>query len=160
MLAVWGLRGAGKTQLVLDYLHRHRSDYKATFLVEAGRNELIEHDFVYMYQLLSGLRTIAGQVVVKVDDAVAGVKSWLSSRASGWWLLVFDGADTIDDAEEDEYIDLPHYVPELGLLDVIVTTRSTTAKDVAALDGVEVGEMEEDQVIDLFYALSTLKDRS
>jgi tetratricopeptide (TPR) repeat protein len=159
MLAVWGLGGAGKTQLVLDYLHRHRPDYKATFWIEAGRKELIERDFVCIYQLLFGLRTTAGQEVIKADEAVAGVKSWLSSRTSDRCLLVIDGADTVDDEEDDEYIDLMHYVPESRLLDVIVTTRSATAKDMTALDGVEVGEMEEEQAVDLFYALSTLKDR-
>jgi tetratricopeptide (TPR) repeat protein len=160
MLAVWGLGGAGKTQLVLDYLHRHRSDYKATFWIEAGRKDLIERDFVCIYQLLFGLRTTAGQEVIQADDAVAGVKSWLSNRTSDRCLLVIDGADTIDDEEDDEYIDLMHYVPESRLLDVIVTTRSATAKDVTALDGVEVSEMEKAQAIDLFYALSELKDRS
>jgi hypothetical protein len=31
ILAIWGLGGIGKIQLVLDYLQHHRSDYKATF---------------------------------------------------------------------------------------------------------------------------------
>ena len=46
MLAVWGLGGAGKTQLVLNYLRRHRTEYKATFWIEAGRKELVKRDFV------------------------------------------------------------------------------------------------------------------
>ena len=36
-LVVWGLGGAGKTQLVLDYVQQHRAEYKATFWIKAGR---------------------------------------------------------------------------------------------------------------------------
>lgn len=160
MLAVWGLWGAGKTQLVLDYLCQHRTEYKATFWIEAGRKESIERDFVYIYQLLFGVRMTAGQEIIKVDDAVLGVKSWFASRCDDRWLLVFDGADTVDDDKSNEYVNIRHYMPDSALLDVIITTRSRTAKDMTPLDGVEVGEMEEDQAVELFYALSTLKNRS
>ena len=160
MLAVWGLGGAGKTQLVLNYLRQHQNDYKATFWIEAGRKESIERDFVYLYQLLFGVQMTTSQEVIRADDAVAGVKSWLSSKSSDRWLLVLDGVDVVDDEKDDEYVDVMHYVPESRLLDVIVTTRSRTAKDMTALDGVEVSEMEEDQAVSLFYALSKLKDRN
>jgi len=46
---VWGLGGAGKTQLVLDYVRQYRTDYKATFWIEAGRKESLERDFVNLY---------------------------------------------------------------------------------------------------------------
>ncbi|KAH7122357.1 hypothetical protein B0J11DRAFT_581064 [Dendryphion nanum] len=159
MLAVWGLGGAGKTQLVLDYLCQRRTDYKATFWIEAERNDLIERDFVAIYRLLFEVHITTGQEIIKANDAVARVKSWLSNRSRDRWLIVFDGADSVDD-EDDGYIDLMRYVPESRFLDVIVTTRSRTAKDVTALEGVEVGEMEEAQAVDLFYTLSALKDRS
>jgi len=48
-LVVWGLGGAGKTQLVLDYVRQYRTDYKATFWIEAGRKESLERDFVNLY---------------------------------------------------------------------------------------------------------------
>jgi late competence protein required for DNA uptake (superfamily II DNA/RNA helicase) len=36
-LVVWGLGGAGKTQLVLDYVQQHRAEYKATFWIACTR---------------------------------------------------------------------------------------------------------------------------
>ena len=51
---MWGLGDAGKTQLVLDYVRQYRTDYKATFWVEAGRKESLERDFVNLYQALFG----------------------------------------------------------------------------------------------------------
>ncbi|EFQ86507.1 hypothetical protein PTT_18230 [Pyrenophora teres f. teres 0-1] len=41
-LVVWGLGGAVKTQLVLDYVRQHRAEYKATFWIEAARKESLE----------------------------------------------------------------------------------------------------------------------
>ncbi|RYP57926.1 hypothetical protein DL769_009196 [Monosporascus sp. CRB-8-3] len=160
LLAVWGLGGAGKTQLVLDYLCRFRTEYKAVFWIEAGQKESIERDFVYIYRLLFEVRTTAGQEGIKADDAVLGVKSWFSGRRDDRWVVVFDGADAIDDENDDKYVDLSRYIPESPLLDVIITTRSRTAKDMTSLDGVEVGEMQESQAVDLFCSLSTLKDQS
>ena len=49
ILVVWGLGGAGKTQLVLDYLRCYRNEYKATFWIQTGSRESIERDFVHIY---------------------------------------------------------------------------------------------------------------
>jgi hypothetical protein len=79
MLVVWRLGGAGKTQLVLDYVQQHRAEYKATFWIEAGCKESLERDFVRLYQTLFGLHTSAGaETAISVEDAVAGVKSWFA----------------------------------------------------------------------------------
>ena len=78
ILVVWGLEGAGKSQLVLEYLRRNRHGYKATFWIQAGSREPIERDFIHIYQLLFGIRISAGQEMVQADDAVLAVKSWFS----------------------------------------------------------------------------------
>lgn len=58
---VWGLGGAEKTQLALDHLQRHRSEYEVTFWIEAGSKEPIEHDFMHIYQSLFDVWMPAGQ---------------------------------------------------------------------------------------------------
>jgi tetratricopeptide (TPR) repeat protein len=148
-LVVWGLGGAGKTQLVLDYVQQHRTEYKATFWIEAGRKESLERDFVRLYQTLFGLHTSAGTEAVSVEDAVTGVKSWFAGQ-QGRWLMVFDGADTIEDGDAREYINIVHFVPDAAALDVIITSRSSTARDMTRLEGVQVGEMEAAQAAELF----------
>ncbi|EUC26825.1 hypothetical protein COCCADRAFT_113294, partial [Bipolaris zeicola 26-R-13] len=149
-LVVWGLGGAGKTQLVLDYVQQHRDQYKATFWIEAGRKESLERDFVRLYQTLFGLHTSAGQeTAISVEDAVTGVKSWFAGQR-GRWLMVFDGADTIEDEEADGYINVKHFIPSTTALDVVITSRSSTAKDLTRLEGVQVGEMEAGQAAELF----------
>ena len=157
---VWGLGGAGKTQLVLDYVRRHRTEYRATFWLEAGRKESLERDFVHLYHTLFGLHASAGTgaATVGVEDAVTGVKSWFSGR-QGPWLMVFDGADAIDDSEAGNFIDIRHFIPDVASLHVIVTSRSSTAAGMTQLEEVQVGEMEEAQAAELFHRYSQLPRR-
>ena len=140
MLVVWGLGGAGKTQLVLDYLQCHREKYKATFWIEAKRKVSVERDLINMYKLLFNVRISTGMEAVKIDDAVIVVKNWLSSRRDQW-LVVFDGADSIDDEDDGNFFDLVYYMPESPGMYIIVITRSRTAKDITMLKGVNAGEM-------------------
>lgn len=39
ILVVYGLGGAGKSQLVLNYVRTYREDYSAIFWIEAGQKE-------------------------------------------------------------------------------------------------------------------------
>ncbi|OCL01597.1 hypothetical protein AOQ84DRAFT_218213 [Glonium stellatum] len=153
VLAVWGLGGTGKTQLVLDYLQRYRNEYKAAFWIEAERKASVERDLINIYKLLFPARLSAGQETVKIDDAVVAVKNWFSNGQDRW-LMVFDGADSIDNENDAEFLDLAYYMPESPAVHVIVTTRSRTAKDMTMLEGVNVGEMDEQQAVDLFYESS------
>ncbi|KAF2234939.1 TPR-like protein [Viridothelium virens] len=156
MLAVWGLGGAGKTQLVLDYVQQYRRQYKATFWIEAGQKESLERDFVNLYQTLFGEHNGAGQETISVDKAVTAVKSWFSGR-QGPWLFVFDGADAIDDEKAKGYIAIKHFIPDIPSLHVVITTRTGAAKGMTRLGGVQVGDMEEVQAIDLFCRCSEVQ---
>lgn len=64
--------------------------------------------------------------------------------------MVFDGADTIEDEKANGYINIKHFIPSTAALDVIITSRSSTAKDMTRLEGVQVGEMEAGQAAELF----------
>jgi tetratricopeptide (TPR) repeat protein len=155
-LVVWGLGGAGKSQLVLNYVQQCCTDYQTTFWFEAGRKESLERDFINLYQTLFNVQMVAGKETVSVESAVIGVKSWFSGQR-GPWLMVFDGADTIENEEAGDYIDIKHFIPDVASLHVIITSRSRTAKDMTRLDGVHVGEMEEAEATELFYQYAQLR---
>ncbi len=70
--------------------------------------------------------------------------------------MVSDGADTIENEEASEYIDIKHFIPDVISLHIIITSRSSTVKDMMQLEGVQVGEMEEAQAAELFYSYSRL----
>ncbi|KAK5947767.1 hypothetical protein OHC33_011213 [Knufia fluminis] len=143
-VVVWGLGGAGKSQLALRYVQQHQQQYQAVFWIEAGRKETIERDYVQIYkQLYPSLSS--GNVTMPVEDAITGVKSWLQGQ---------------DKRCLELYIDLNHYLPEAPQLDRIVTTRSSRAQDMSTLEAVAVGEMSEDEAAQLFRRCAKLKQTS
>ncbi|KAL8856213.1 MAG: hypothetical protein Q9178_007178 [Gyalolechia marmorata] len=159
ILVIWGLGGAGKSQLVLDYLQKHRRDYTATFWIEAGRKESVERDFLKIYQLLFLGRAPPGQQGLTVDDVVTIVKDWFG-RHGGRRLLVFDSADLVDNEDDSSYYDLRDFIPDSPSLHVIITTRNSSLKDISKLDGVEVGVMEKSEAAELFWKSSKIKDKT
>jgi hypothetical protein len=99
---------------------------------------------------------VAGNKIVSIENAITRVKSWFSSRR-GPWLIVFDGADIIENEQSSEYIDIKHFIPDVALLHVIITSQSSTAKDMTRLEGVPVSGMLEAQATELFYRYSKLE---
>ena len=159
ILVVRGLGGAGKSQLVLNYLQEYRNDYSATFWIEAGQRESVDRDFLQIYKLLYGLRAPEGQELIKLEDAVLAVKSWFQRR-NGRWLVVFDSADAIDDEEDKSYIDLRYFLPDAPSVNVIITTRSAIATEMTQLEEVNVAEMEPSEAAELFIRCAKLKNDS
>ena len=156
-LVVWGLGGAGKSQLVLNYVREYRRDYTAVFWIEAGSKESIERDYVQIYRILSGRQMNTGDEMVKVEDAIAAVKRWFHGR-EGRWLVVLDSADTIDDDQQTSYIDLDYFMPDAPGVHVVITSRSSTAKEMTTLDAVEVAEMEPSEARELFRRYAKLTE--
>ena len=157
-LVVWGLGGAGKSQLVLNYVREYRRDYTAVFWIEAGSKESIERDYVQIYRLLFRRQMNAGDEMVKVKDAVAAVKRWFHGR-EGRWLVVLDSADTIDDDQQTSYIDLDYFMPDAPGVHIVITSRSSTAKEMTTLDAVEVAEMEPSEARELFRRYAKLMEK-
>lgn len=157
ILVVWGLGGAGQSQLVLNYIHEYRRDYTAVFWIEAGSKESIKRDYVQIYRLY-GRQTDTGQEIVKVEDAVPAVKRWFYGR-EGRWLVILDSADTIDDDQQQSYIDLDYFNPDTPGVYIIITSRSSTAKEITTLDAVEVADMELPEAVELFQRCAKIKEK-
>ncbi|KAF1828162.1 hypothetical protein BDW02DRAFT_271760 [Decorospora gaudefroyi] len=156
IVVVWGLGGAGKSQLVLSYLRQHRQEYSASFWIEAGRKETIERDFLQVYRLLFDV-TASGDV--KTEDAVLAVKNWFVEQ-EGKWLFVFDGADDVDSMDGnkkvDNFVDIQHFIPDAPSVDVVITTRSSSAEGLTSLEVVKVAEMEAAEATTLFKKCSKI----
>ena len=158
ILVVWGLGGAGKSQLVLNYIREYRRDYAAVFWIEAGSKESIERDYIQIYRLLYGRPLGAGQEMVKVEDAVPAVKRWFHGR-EGRWLVVLDSADIIDNDRDKSYIDLAYFLPDAPGVHIVITSRSSTAKDITILEAVEVADMELSEAVELFQRYAKIKEK-
>jgi len=111
-----------------------------------------------MYQLLFDVAISSKEDKVQIEDAVLAVKNWFYGR-KGRWLLVFDGADSVDNENDDSFVDIQHYIPNSPCVEVIITTRNASAKGITSLEAVEVAEMEITEATALFSKAANLNPK-
>jgi tetratricopeptide (TPR) repeat protein len=146
-VGVWGLGGAGKSQLALSYLQRYSADYVATFWIQAGQIASIDRDFLEIYQLLPWNTPLQSRQTTP-EDVRRAVLNWFT-RKPGKWLIIFDGADDLHKRDRN-FVDLSQYIPGCPGVHVIITSRSSIARKFSTFEGVNVGDLEEPQAVDLF----------
>ncbi|KAH6971486.1 P-loop containing nucleoside triphosphate hydrolase protein [Ilyonectria sp. MPI-CAGE-AT-0026] len=144
-VGVWGMGGAGKSQLALSYLAYYRTEYDATFWIQADQAASIDRDFLAIYRLMPQSSFLPPPAPAEVKLAVL---SWFA-RESGKWLLVFDGADYLLKTDRD-YVPLSEYFPASSNIHIIITSRASIAKALSTFEGVPVGDLEESQSVELF----------
>lgn len=137
ILVVCGLGGAGKSQLVLNYVEDFKDDYTASFWIDASSKERLESDYRQIHNLLLHPK----RDDAAIDVCISEVKQWCHRRKGGRHLFVLDSADDIEDEESGEYIDLQRYIVDVASADVVITTRIQSAKDMADLEAVQVAEL-------------------
>jgi hypothetical protein len=156
ILVVCGLGGAGKSQLMLNYVEHFKDDYMATFWIDASSKAKLEADYKQIHNLL--LRPI--RVDTAIDTCVSEIKQWCYRRPNGGYLFVLDSADSIDDQESPEYIDLERYIVDAASADVVITTRVQSAKEMTTLAAVQVAELTPDESREIFIRRLALVDPS
>ncbi|MDA2809639.1 FxSxx-COOH system tetratricopeptide repeat protein [Nocardiopsis sp. RSe5-2] len=128
--AVWGMGGVGKTQLAVEYLYRHQSDYDLVWWVPASSTG-------EMMRSLSDLaRTLELPVGASPDQAVPAVLEALR-RGTPYrkWLMVYDNADSPQMVNE--------YLPAGGPGRVLITSRNRDWERTTRAMEVDVFEREE-----------------
>jgi tetratricopeptide (TPR) repeat protein len=106
--AVYGLGGVGKTQLAIEYVHRHQADYDLVWWVTADQSLAIPG------QLVSLARRLGIPEQAEQAETIYGLWEELGRRDR--WLLVFDNAEAVQD--------LRPYWPPAGSGQVLVTSRN------------------------------------
>ena len=71
---------------------------------------------------------------------------------------MLDSADTIDNQQDRSYVDLQYFMPDVSGVDIIITSRSGTAKEMTRLKAVEVGEMEPSEATELFQRMAKMRE--
>ncbi|KAI6747682.1 hypothetical protein HG531_008224 [Fusarium graminearum] len=152
-VGVWGMGGAGKSQLALSYVQRYRTEYNATFWIQADHTASVDRDFLAIYRLL--VDTTQPLSDPKPEDVKREVLGWFA-RASEKYLVIFDGADSLHQTDED-FVDLSQYCPGSSNTHIIITSRSSIAKSRSTFEGVSVEELEEAQSVELFLACAEIQ---
>lgn len=149
-VGVWGMGGAGMSQLALSYLQRYRDEYNATFWIHADQSSSIDSNILGIYQLLStGTREQSNTTPESVRKTVLS----RSNGMHGKWLMVFDGADGLEENDRN-FVDLSQYIPGCPGVHVIITSRLSAAEELSTVEGVHVGELEECEATDLLFQCS------
>ncbi|CAI6093207.1 unnamed protein product [Clonostachys chloroleuca] len=155
-VGLWGLGGTGKTQLCLSLLSYYQSDYEATFWIQAGQAASVDHEFFNIFNLLFAGSRCASNSSMTVDEVVQQVHLWVSDQP-GPWLFIFDGLDSIDDPCDPNFVDIQKYVPGSPNVHVIFTSRSQSIIEYSTFDGVSVGQLTEEEAIQIFVNYGKIK---
>jgi len=124
--ALHGMGGVGKSQVAIEYVHRHSSEYDLVWWISAEQNS----------QVLSSLIRLAQQlgldVAPEANSAVPAVRDALNTGRIEYerWLLVFDNAESLQGVRQ--------YFPTAGAGKVLVTSRNPEWAGVARTLEVDV----------------------
>ncbi|KAF7173630.1 hypothetical protein CNMCM6106_007691 [Aspergillus hiratsukae] len=155
-IAITGLGGVGKTQLVLELLYRTKDKHKHCLIIwiPATNRESLHQAYHGVARQLG----ILGWEEEKTDVKRL-VQEHLSKDDAGQWLLVFDNADDIDmwiakagpqqESEQGSHR-LVDYLPSSRQGSIIFTTRDRKiAVKLARQNVVEIPEMDEEAATQL-----------
>ncbi|KAF2808823.1 FabD/lysophospholipase-like protein [Mytilinidion resinicola] len=152
-VAIIGLGGVGKTQLVLELLFRTKSRHPdcSIIWIPATNKESLYQAYLDVARELG----VPGWEEVKADVKKL-VQSYLSKESAGQWLLVFDNADDMDmwiakPGPEQGSSGLINYLPKSKQGCIVYTTRDrkVAVELVAQQSIVEVPEMDEEMATQL-----------
>lgn len=110
--AIHGMGGVGKSQIAIEYVHRHSQEYDLVWWIPAEE----------VPQILTSLTNLAQRLKLDVgpeaNAAVPAVQEALSTGTTGYhdWLLIFDNA-------EDPAV-VRQYFPSGGAGRILVTSRN------------------------------------
>jgi hypothetical protein len=83
------------------------------------------------------------------------VLGWFA-RASEKYLVIFDGADSLHQADKD-FVELSEYCPGSPNTHIIITSRSSITKSMSTFEGVSVEELEESQSVEVFLTCAEIQ---
>ncbi|MCM4082785.1 FxSxx-COOH system tetratricopeptide repeat protein [Paractinoplanes hotanensis] len=108
-VAVHGLGGVGKSELVREYAHRYASDYGLIWWIDAEQ----------VTSIWAGLAALARRLGIAdgADQAETATRLFDELRGRSDWLLIYDNAQSLEDLRA---------LLSTGAGDVLITSRSPT----------------------------------
>jgi hypothetical protein len=177
IVAIYGLGGVGKTQLCLSYALENSTTYRAILWITATSQQTISHSFSSIAQNLvdwagqvrSGAVNFGriafdlglGQMVSPTTGEVSSlpshslaiakaVRTWLEMPNNNGWLIIFDGADDLEE------INLQPFSPHVPNGDILISSRRSEAAQLG--QGLEIKCLSASSSRDLLMSQSQLRD--
>jgi nucleoside phosphorylase len=153
---IWGVGGAGKTQLALQYASEYKREFSAIILLNAYSAESFRKDCLQAAKII-GLLEVAGSATdeenPRAQDAVVdAVIDWLTKHEEGDWLLIIDNADNLDT------FNIKAYLPRTNKGQVIITSQNSQSASYG--HSVELGPMTTEDATHLFFAIAGIKHQT
>ncbi|KAF3389686.1 Kinesin light chain 2 [Talaromyces pinophilus] len=155
-IAITGLGGVGKTQVALELAHRIRDRDQdcSVFWIPCTSYAIIEQMFLQIAQILRLSN-------VKPAEIKQQVKTYLSSKHAGKWLLIFDNADDAEMwlAASDIAPPLEDFLPENGHGRILFTSRNRKlAMKLAPFNIIPIPDVDEDTAAKILEKTLAYKD--
>jgi hypothetical protein len=128
--ALHGEGGVGKSQIAIEYAHRHRADYDVIWWIPSERPAQILASLIELGNRLD--LDVGNEVITAIPKVRAALRA---GTPYGNWLLVFDNAETPETVRD--------YLPEAGTGKVLVTSRNQEWSQIAESLEVDVFTREE-----------------
>ena len=121
--------------MAITYAKRHRDDYSALLWLNVNDETSTRSSFIQIAKQIIREYPNAPQLAsIDIeqdhDEAIKGVKSWLSRPMNTRWLMICDNYDNpkVPGNTDPAALELRRYLPEAHQGSVIVTTRSSEVK--------------------------------
>jgi tetratricopeptide (TPR) repeat protein len=111
--------GVGKTQLAVEYIYRHKPDYRVIWWIHSEESATMAADYASLADDLD----LPEKDSTDQTEIVRAVKCWLEHNSG--WLLIFDNAHDPGAIRD--------YLPQGGAGHIIITSRSPDWGSVAGL---------------------------
>lgn len=178
VVAIYGLGGVGKTEMVLQYVYMNGREYNSVLWINAKSKTTMQLSFMQAMQDLVHVEAqnapganadfskiafdlgIAGLINEKglldlpendegaVQRVVDGMKSWLAKDIHGTWLLIFDNHDAMD-------FPLRQCFPTCIWGSIIVTSRRPDIRSYATMGHYhDLQGLDEESAISLLLSVS------
>jgi tetratricopeptide (TPR) repeat protein len=122
--AALGMGGVGKTQLAVEYIYRHKANYRVVWWIHSEEPAAMADDYADLAEDLD----LPEKESTDQRETVRAVKRWLEHNPG--WLLIFDNA-------HDPKV-VRDYLPRGGAGHVIITSRNPDWRSAARVLKVQV----------------------